>query len=335
MGEVAISSPEDEIQIPERPVPVWTWAIDRVSDVLTRPNAEFWRGVAEEKCSNRRVLFAYLVPLLLAAWGFRAFYVAQIVGWGPSLLLVADTLLAVILLSFLLGVIADGIAPRFGGVRQGTSAFKLFAFLQTPVLVAMILEFLFSLAGAAKLGSFLQITGLMYGVYILWIALPAFFALGPKGNFVAFPVVIAMTWFILRSLVMTGVGFAFQTFYGENPLEDTLEAGFHLRSFSKNDMPQHDRMVHRIHLSYGTDYRFVFLARHSLSNIDLRVADEEGETLVADDPLDQDGIVLVDFSPAHSGTYYLVTEVGDLGGPSLRTETLLYTFKKDHSAPAE
>ena len=312
---------------------MWTWAIDRVSDVLTRPNPNFWSGVAEEKYSNARVVFAYLLPLLLAAWGFRAFYVAEIVGWGPSMMLVADTFVAVVVLSFILGAIADAMAPRFGGTRRGPASFKLFAYLQTPVLVAMVLEFLFSLAGAAQLGSFLQIAGLMYGVYLLWIALPAFFALGPKGNFVAFPMVIAMIWFILRSLVMTGVGFAYQTFYGENPLQETLDEGYHLRSFSSDDMPQYKVKAHRIGLTQGTDYRFVFLARHSLSNIDLRITDAEGNILVYDDPLDQDGVVLVDFVPESTATYFLVTEIGNLGGASQRTETLLYTFKKDHVAP--
>ena len=305
--------------------------MDRVGDVLTRPNADFWRGLAQEKCSNKQVIFAYLLPLLLAAWGFRAVYVARIVGWGPSLILVADTVFAVIVLSAFLGVLADLMAPRFGGERRGLSAFKLFAFLQTPVLVAMILEFVFSLAGAPQLGGFLQIAGLMYGVYLLWIGLPAYFGLGPKSNFIAFPMVIAMFWFILRSLVMTGAGFAYQNFYGETPLEDTLDAGYNLRSFSKDDMPQYQVKSHRITLSPGTDYRFVFLARHSLSNIDLRVTDSDGETLIGDTPDDQDGMVMLDFTPESSGTYYLVTEIGNLGGPSLRTETLLYTFMKDHA----
>lgn len=302
--------------------------MDRVSDVLTRPTREFWAGLAKESCSNTRVIFAYLLPLLLAAWGFRSVYVARIVGWGPSLILVADTVLAVIVLSAFLGVVADLMAPRFGGERRGLDAFKLFAYLQTPVLIAMILEFVFSLAGAPQIGGFLQIAGLMYGVYLLWIGLPAFFALGVNGNFVAFPLVIAMIWFILRSLIMTGAGFAYQTWYGESPLEDTLAAGYSLRSFSKDDMPQYQVKSHRISLSAGTDYRFVFLARHSLSNIDLRITDASGTTQASDDPKDQDGTILLDFNPQAGGTYFLVTEVGNLGGPSVRTETLLYTFMK-------
>jgi hypothetical protein len=198
----------------------------------------------------------------------------------------------------------------------------------------MILEFIFSLAGAPQFGGFLQIAGLMYGVYLLWIGLPAFFGLGVKSNFVAFPLVIAMIWFILRSLIMTGAGFAYQTWYGESPLEDTLEAGYSLRSFSKDDMPQYQVKSHRISLSAGTDYRFVFLARHSLSNIDLRIADAAGNTQASDDPEDQDGTILLDFSPQAGGIYFLVTEVGNLGGPSVRTETLLYTFMKASTHPA-
>jgi hypothetical protein len=302
--------------------------MDRVSDVLTRPTPAFWKSIAQESCSNSRVVYAYLLPLLLAAWGFRSVYVARIVGWGPSLILVADTVIAVVVLSAFLGVVSDFMAPRFGGERRGLASFKLFAFLQTPVLVAMILEFIFSLAGAPQLGGFLQIAGLMYGVYLLWIGLPAFFGLGPKGNFIAFPVVIAMLWFILRSLIMTGAGYAYQTWYGESPLEDTLEEGYSLRSFSKDDMPQYQVKSHRISLTTGTDYRFVFLARHSLSNIDFHITDADGSTLAGDDPTDQDGTVLLDFTPKVGGTYYLVTEIGNLGGPSLRTETLLYTFMK-------
>jgi len=308
--------------------------VDRVSDVLTRPNPEFWGSLAREQRSNVTVLFAYLLPLLFAAWGFRAVYIAEVVGWGPSLMLVADSFLAVVVLSFVLGAIAEGMAPRFGGVRQGAACFRLFAFLQTPVLVAMILEFLFSLAGAAELGSFLQIAGLMYGVYLLWIGLPAFFQLGPKGNFIAFPMTIAVIWFLLRSLIMTGVGFTYQKFYGENLLQETIDAGYTLRSYSRDEMPQHQVKAHRLQLSEGTTYRFVFLARHNLSNIDLSISDETGTVVERDDPMDQNGSVVVDFTPASTGTYFMTTEVGDLGGPSIRTETLLYSFMKSKkSAP--
>ena len=334
MCEVIISSsdePTPESQ-PESPTPVWTWAIDRVSEVLTRPNPEFWEGLATEKRSNATVVFAYLFPLLLAAWGFRAAYIAEVVGWGPALLLVADSVVAVVVLSFVLGALAEAMAPRFGGERQGPASFRLFAFLQTPVLVAMVLEFLFSLAGAAQLGSFLQIAGLMYGVYLLWIGLPAFFRLGTTGNFIAFPMTIAIIWFLLRSLVMTGVGFAYQKFYGENLLQDTLDADYTLRSYSRDEMPQYQGRAHQIQLAEGMTYRFVFLARHNLSNIDLQITDSEGKPLAQDDPHDQNGSVMLDFTPESSGTYYMSTEVGDLGGPSVRTETLLYTFMKPTSS---
>ena len=277
-------------------------------------------------------MFAYLLPLLLAAWGFRAVYIAEVVGWGPALLLVADSVVAVVVLSFVLGALAEAMAPRFGGQRQGTASFRLFAFLQTPVLLAMILEFLFSLAGAAQLGSFLQVAGLMYGVYLLWIGLPAFFRLGTTGNFIAFPMTIAIIWFLLRSLVMTGVGFAYQKLYGENLLQDTLDAGYTLRSYSRDEMPQYQGKAHRVELAEGMTYRFVFLARHNLSNIDLHITDAEGQVLLRDDPMDQNGSVMLDFTPEASGTYYMSTEVGDLGGPSQRTETLLYAFMKPTSS---
>ena len=268
------------------------------------------------------------MPLLIAAWGVRAYSIAQVVGWGPSLLLVADSLIAVIFLSFVLGGIAEALAPRFGGSRRGMGSFRVFAFLQTPVLVAMVLEFLFSLAGAAQLGSFLQIAGLMYGVYLLWIGLPAFYGLGTTSNFVAFPMVIAIMWFLLRSLVMTGVGFAYQNFYGEHLLEETLDEGYSLRSASRDDMPQYQVKTHSIHLSEGIDYRIVFLAQHKLSNIDLLLTDSEGQAVAWDDPKDQDGSTYLNFQPKQSGTYFISTEIGDLGGDGERTESLLFSFMK-------
>jgi len=87
-----------------------------------------------------------------------------------------------------------------------------------------------------------------------------------------------------------------------------------------------------VELAEGMTYRFVFLARHNLSNIDLHITDAEGQVLLRDDPMDQNGSVILDFTPEASGTYYMSTEVGDLGGPSQRTETLLYAFMKPTSS---
>ena len=140
--------------------------------------------------------------------------------------------------------------------------------------------------------------------------------------------VIAILWFLLRSLVMTGVGFAYQQLYGEHILEETLEQGYVLRSASHDDMPQYQVKAHSIQLSSGVDYRFVFLAQHKLTNVDLKLADSEGEILAVDDPMDQDGSTFIDFSPSQSGLHYLSTEIGNLGGADQRTESLLFTFIK-------
>jgi hypothetical protein len=139
---------------------------------------------------------------------------------------------------------------------------------------------------------------------------------------------IAIIWFLLRSLVMTGVGFAYQKFYGENLLQQTLEENYTLRSYSRDEMPQHQKKAHHLRLEEGMTYRFVFLARHNLSNIDIKLTAADGSILVADDPMDLNGSVMIDFTPETSGAYFLATEVGDLGGPSQRTETLLYGFMK-------
>ena len=117
-----------------------------------------------------------------------------------------------------------------------------------------------------------------------------------------------------------------------NLLQDTLDADYTLRSYSRDEMPQYQGRAHQIQLAEGMTYRFVFLARHNLSNIDLQITDSEGKLLAQDDPLDQNGSVMLDFTPESSGTYYMSTEVGDLGGPSVRTETLLYTFMKPTSS---
>ena len=66
-----------------------------------------------------------------------------------------------------------------------------------------------------------------------------------------------------------GNSFAAQTLYGESLIEDTIEEGYSWRSASRDNMPQHQKKSYSIHLSEGIDYRIVFLAQYTLSDINV------------------------------------------------------------------
>ena len=353
MCEVIISSSEQ--QTPESQAessgPIWTWALDRLSEVLTRPNPEFWEGLGNEKRSNATVVFAYLIPLLLGAWGFGLGAQSFFVVWGlwPTVLIVAWSLTAVIGLSFLLGLVANHLAPRSGGINQKSSAFRFFAYLHTPLLLAVTLLYLCSLAQLATLGNYLVIAGFLYGIYLLWIGLPAFFKLGSSGNIIRFPLTISVIWFALQIVLLNATTALANKLFPVQSLNTnerlarslgspglagvTIQEGFHVDFRALDLKPQHTSTVHKLWLFDEVRYRFLLRASRELKrdhqgNVDLMVTDSDGAPLRLSDPLDKNGATFLEITPEKSGVYYVLSEIGDLGGASERASVELFQFSK-------
>ena len=305
-----------------------SWALDKLTDSLTQPNAKYWGNIHQDSRSNLAVVFGYLVPLMIFSNGLQIYLQARIMGTGPALFWVANLISVIIFISFILGGLCNAVAPRFGGISRGSASFKLFAFLQTPVLIGMLLRTIFLLIGAPGLGTFVETAGLLYGIFLLWVAIPAFYGLNEKGRFLAFALTTFMSWFILYVLLQYAFVAVGVSLWGQNPIGDAKKEGYELRFRLEEKRGQHEDRTYQLVLTEGSTYRFIFLSQHSFSNMDVVLSNASGELVVQDDPLDQDGTTQIDYAPDKTGVYYLTTKVGNIGGATKETKVALHAFWK-------
>ncbi|MEO5587171.1 MAG: Yip1 family protein [Novosphingobium sp.] len=143
--------------------------IDRAKNILLKPLAE-WPKIEAEPATIRDILVGYVLPL--AAIGPVASFIGgQVFGYGalgfsyrPSLLSSLSSAIATYVLSVLgiivLSLIADFLAPKFGGQSSRLNAVKLVAYSWTAGLVAGVFGIIPSLAFLAILG--------LYSIYLLY-----------------------------------------------------------------------------------------------------------------------------------------------------------------------
>ena len=149
--------------------------VQRVQNICLKPKQE-WEVIAGETSSTADLLKNYALPL--AAIGAVAGFIGlSFIGMSvPFLgtyrvpmvtgLVSAAVGLAIQLASvFVLGLIIDALAPKFGGEKNSAQALKVAVYSFTPgwaVSVVRVLPSLGILAGLASL----------YGIYVLYLGLP-------------------------------------------------------------------------------------------------------------------------------------------------------------------
>lgn len=144
--------------------------VSRVKGILLKP-AEEWPVIAAEAASIQDVFLGYVVPL--AAIGpICRFVHGQVFGWGafgfsyhPGLVgglaqLVVSYVLGLVGL-FVMALIADTLAPKFGGQADRTKATKLIAYGATAGFVAGVFQLIPGLAVLGLLG--------LYSFYLFYV----------------------------------------------------------------------------------------------------------------------------------------------------------------------
>lgn len=143
--------------------------IDRAKNILLKPGEE-WPRIEAEPATIQEILVRYVLPL--AAIGPVAGFIGgQVFGYGalgftyrPSLLSSLSSAIVTYVLSvvgiFVLSLIADFLAPKFGGQSGRLNAFKLVAYSWTAGLLAGVFGIIPSLAFLAILG--------LYSIYLLY-----------------------------------------------------------------------------------------------------------------------------------------------------------------------
>jgi Yip1 domain len=176
--------------------------VQRIQSIVLKPKEE-WDVIAGETSSTTDLLKNYALPL--AAIGAIAGFIGiSIVGISiPFLnttyrapmatgLVGAIVGLAIQLVAvFVLGLIIDALAPKFGGEKNSAQALKVAVYSFTPAWVAGALRILPSLGILATLGA-------LYSVYVLYLGLPRLMKSPPDK---------AMTYTVVVVLCAIGIFF--------------------------------------------------------------------------------------------------------------------------------
>jgi len=149
--------------------------VQRVQNICLKPKQE-WEVIAGETSSTADLLKNYALPL--AAIGVVAGFIGMsFIGMSiPFLgtyrvpmvtgLVGAAVGLAIQLASvFVLGLIIDALAPKFGGEKNSAQALKVAVYSFTPGWAVSVVRIVPSLGVLAGLAS-------LYGIYVLYLGLP-------------------------------------------------------------------------------------------------------------------------------------------------------------------
>jgi hypothetical protein len=184
--------------------------VTRVINILVQPRSE-WPAIADER-SDPAQLSVY-VAILAALPAVAAFVTTALVGTlargrlsaGIALQAALTGYVLSLVMVFVLGLVADTLAPRFGGKRDLQQALKLVAYALTASWVAGLFTFLPVVAWLISL------LGNLFTLYLFHLGVPVLMkvpereAIGYTVAFFAIAIVIA---FLVGTLVaaMFGMG---------------------------------------------------------------------------------------------------------------------------------
>jgi len=139
--------------------------VERAKAIMLSPRTEWL--VIEQEPGRLSDLFTYVA--ILAAIPEIANFIGQSLIGGykpivPTLLRAVLVYVVTFAMVYIIALVIDLLAPRFGGKKNFGNALKLSVYSHTPLWLAGIFLLVPGL-------NFLLILGL-YGIYLLWIGLP-------------------------------------------------------------------------------------------------------------------------------------------------------------------
>jgi hypothetical protein len=185
--------------------------IERAKNICLKPKTE-WEVIASEESSRSSLLKGYAVPLA-AIPSIAGFIGGSIVGRSlpylgsyrvpivSGLVMAVSTFVLALVGIFILSLIINGLAPSFGGEKNGTQALKVAVYSYTPAWIAGVLQIL------PMLGLLGLVAGL-YGLYLLYLGLPRLMKC-PQDKAVGYTAVVVICAIVLSvvvGIVGTAVG---------------------------------------------------------------------------------------------------------------------------------
>ncbi|HVE48449.1 MAG TPA: Yip1 family protein [Casimicrobiaceae bacterium] len=167
--------------------------VERVKGMLLAPRSE-WPQVASEPMSAQDIYTKWV--MLLAAIGPVAIAIgyASTLGFGASLRFAIANYLIVLLMTAVIALIVDGLAPHFGGTKDFVSALKLSAFSYTPAYLAGVFHLL------GHYGGVLVLLASIYAWYLFYLGATVL-RKASDDKAVVFTIIIVVIGFVLGMLL--------------------------------------------------------------------------------------------------------------------------------------
>jgi Yip1-like protein len=167
--------------------------LDRLKGILLDPKNE-WPKIAAEAATTQSIYTGWV--MIFAAIGPLALLV---VGGGASIKFAIGTYIMALVITFILALIVDALAPTFGGSKDFVAALKLAAYSYTAAWIAGI----FNLIG--MLGSILVLLAAIYAWYTFYLGASALKKCSPEKA-VPFTIVVVLCGIALGFLFSIALG---------------------------------------------------------------------------------------------------------------------------------
>jgi hypothetical protein len=182
--------------------------VDRVKNIVMTPQTE-WPVIAAEATSVKELYLGYVMPLAaigpiarflgIFLFGFSFWFAGRFgmpVVWMLSGV-IAQYVLALVGV-FIVGLIIDALAPKFGGEKNPIQALKVAVYASTPTWIAGVFYLLPSLGILATLAS-------LYGIYVLYLGLPVLMK-APADKAVPYTAVVIVCAIVVFVIIGAVVG---------------------------------------------------------------------------------------------------------------------------------
>jgi hypothetical protein len=176
--------------------------VQRAIGILTNPKTE-WSRIAAEPATPGGLMTGYALPLallpligtILGALLFASQY--AFVGAGIWTFVLISGVIGVIIglaVLYVMSLIANALAPNFGGISNPLGALKLLVYSGTAVWVAGLLSFI------PIIGWMIWIAGFAYAAYLIYIGSTAVMKV-PADRAAGYTAVVILIWIALSVVV--------------------------------------------------------------------------------------------------------------------------------------
>ena len=181
--------------------------VDRVKAILMKPKVE-WPVIEAEQTDISTIFRSYVIPLaaigpVATAIGSALIGTPTIAGVAGRVSIVTAIVGAIIafalalLGTYVVAQVIDNLAPRYGGTRNLTQAFKVSAYSSTAQWLAGVFALIPALSPLSILG--------LYSLYLLYLGLPVLMKV-PQEKAMSYTVAVVVVALIVLIVIATVTG---------------------------------------------------------------------------------------------------------------------------------